>query len=278
MQLNKENTVGIIVTLAIHALVLLALLFMVLSLAPPPDPPLGGGGMEIDFGMSTQGSGTNEMALPTGPVVSENPSNVQTPVKASQSTPEEVMTSEKGEDEISMPKPNKKPVQETVKPVEKPKPVINQGALLPGKTNTGGQGSSNTPGNEGRLDGMPGKRGQGGTGDNPDGTGNGSGNGSGSGPGGGKGPVKINMTGRSVQSMPSFTYTEQEDGMVVVKVTADRTGKVINATTDGVRGSTTTNNTLHALAIANAKKVRFNESSSAAPEQIGYITYVFERK
>lgn len=267
MDITKEDAVGIGITAVVHAAIFLFLLFVVISVTPP-DPPLPEG-MEIDFGMSDAGSGNDIMAIPTGPVISPNVAENHSPVKPTQETPEEIMTSQTGEEAVTIPKPDKKPVQETQKPVETPKPVINQGALLPGKSNTGGQGSGNTPGNEGRLDGIP-NGGKGGSGNNPNGIGDGTmrtNNG-----------TRVNMAGRSVTYAPSFTYNEQEDGTVVVKVTIDKNGNVVNATTDGVRGSTTTNKTLHSLAIANSKKYRFDVKSDAAPEQVGYITFIFERK
>ena len=110
MQLTKEDSIGIGVTVGIHLLILLALFFALVKITPP-DPPLPEG-MEIDFGMSVEGSGTDNMAIPTGPVVSSNPTTLQTPVKATpQNNPQEMMTSETGE-EMAMPKPNRKPITE----------------------------------------------------------------------------------------------------------------------------------------------------------------------
>lgn len=257
MRLTREDLYGIVATVLFHLLLLLLLLFFFLQVQPP-DPPLPPG-MEIDFGISVDGSGTNNMAMPTAPVVSENPSKVTT--QAVSAASEDVKTSDVGE---TMPVSQNKPKPNTEKPVENPKPVINQGALLPGKRNDGGQGSGSTPGNQGRLDGNPsGASGQGGTGNNPTTSGKG---------------IKISLAGRSPLSIPSFTYNEQEDGIVVVKITVNRNGKVVNATTDGVLGSTTTNKVLHALAIENAKKTTFNLKGDAPPEQIGYMTFNFQRQ
>src|SRR5690606_33252507 len=122
------------------------------------------------------------------------------------------------------------------------KTVINQGALMPGKTKTGGEGDDKKVGNQGKVDGNPNGGGKGGKGTNPNTVGP-----------GGKG-VSFSLQGRSPVSLPLPTYTEQEDGTVVVKISVDRSGNVVNATTDGVRGSTTTNKRLHAEAIAAAKR------------------------
>ena len=136
---------------------------------------------------------------------------------------------------------------------------------MPGRTQTGGQGNSDMPGNQGRLDGIDGGGGQGGRGNNPNGFGEGTGG------------IRIKMDGRTAQSLPKPRYDEQEDGTVVVKITVDRSGNVVNATTDGVRGSTTTNKNLHSEAISAAKRAKFNLKADAPPEQIGYITYTFLR-
>lgn len=274
MQITKEGRAGIIVTIFLHGLVLLGLLFIFLAIPIPPDPPLGGGGGEIDFGYSAEGTGTDLMAVPTGPIVSQNPSETQTPVKASQDNTQDVMTNDKSEEAISIPKPTKNPTKETVKQPEKPKPVINQGAILPGKQNKGGgQGDGKAPGNQGSLNGIPNGGGNGGG----NGTGTGPGNGPGSGPGSGGTGINARLDGRTPMSLPKPRYTEQEDGTVVVKVTVDRNGKVVNATTDGVRGSTTTNKALHAEAITAARQAKFSVKADAAPEQIGYIYYTFIR-
>jgi TonB family protein len=261
MQLTREDVYGIAATIGVHLLLLLLLLMFFLRVQPP-DPPLAEG-MEIDFGMSVEGSGTDNKALPTAPNVS-----TQTQVNETKATPnqaEDIKTADNSDAAVYT-KPVTKPVTETKQPQEEPKkPLINQGALFPGKTNTGGQGNSNTAGNQGTLTGNPNGGGQGGQGSNP----------LGSGPGGTG--ISIRLDGRTASSLPKPRYTEQEDGTVVVKITVDRNGNVIHATTDGVRGSTTTNKNLHNEAISAARKAKFDLKPDAPPEQIGYITYTFLR-
>ncbi len=260
MQFTKEDIIGLATSIGLHLLLLLLFLFLILK-APQPDPPLAEG-MEIDFGVSAVGMGDNNEAVPTAPNVSQTvnePINQTTPA-----TSEDIKTSAAGEEAVNS-KPEAKPVKEVKQPVEEPKkPAINQGALFPGKTNPGGQGSNNAPGNVGKQNGTTGG-GQGGSGNNPNSIGP-----------GGTG-ISIKLDGRSALALPKPRYTEQEDGTVVVKITVDRQGNVINATTDGVRGSTTTNKTLHSEAISAARKAKFNLKGDAPPEQIGYITYNFMR-
>lgn len=261
MNLTKNDIYGIVGTFLAHLVLLLILLFFVLK-APVVDPPLAEG-MEIDFGMSAQGSGNDNSATPTSPNNAQV-SNV-TNAQVTPSVSENIKTSTAESDAV-VSKPDKKPVEQPKKPVEEPKkPAINSGALMPGKPNTGGQGNTNTAGNQGVLTGNPNGGGTGGTGTNPNG------------PGSGKGGISLKLDGRAAKTLVKPRYNEQEDGTVVVKITVDRNGKVVNATTDGVRGSTTTNKNLHAAAIEAARNSSFNLKADAPPEQIGYITYTFVR-
>jgi TonB family protein len=260
MQFTKEDIIGLATSIGLHLLLLLLFLFFILN-APQPDPPLAEG-MEIDFGVSATGMGDNNEAVPTAPNVSEN--ITETVNRTSPAVSENIKTSAAGEESVNS-KPEAKQDNQPKPSVEEPKkPSINQGALFPGKTNTGGQGNDKTPGNTGKQNGTSGG-GQGGSGSNPNSVGP-----------GGTG-ISIKLDGRSALALPKPRYTEQEDGTVVVKITVDRQGNVINATTDGVRGSTTTNKTLHSEAISAARKAKFNLKGDASPEQIGYITYNFMR-
>nr|WP_321408349.1 TonB family protein [uncultured Carboxylicivirga sp.] len=85
----------------------------------------------------------------------------------------------------------------------------------------------------------------------------------------------FDLTGRSlVGGLPKPTYNIQEEGIVVVEITVDRNGNVINAVPI-LRGSTTQNNYLQSKAIEAAKKAKFNADKEAAAYQKGTITYHF---
>ncbi|MBT8219542.1 MAG: hypothetical protein KJP00_06950, partial [Bacteroidia bacterium] len=72
---------------------------------------------------------------------------------------------------------------------------------------------------------------------------------------------------------PKIEDQSQEQGKVVIKICIDSSGRVVSANyTQG--GSTTTNRTLINLAIANAKKYRFD--SSSLDRQCGTIAYNFK--
>ena len=91
--------------------------------------------------------------------------------------------------------------------------------------------------------------------------------------GGGEG-ISFNLIGRSAESLNKPKYPGQEEGIVVVQITVDNSGKVTKAN-PGVRGSTSLNPDLLNAAKAAALATRFNEDRNAAAFQTGTITYHF---
>ncbi len=131
---------------------------------------------------------------------------------------------------------------------------------LSNKANTGTTGQS-----EG-VAGGPGNQGdpRGGTGDKY-GTGGGTGN----------SKISYDLGGRGATSVPEPVYDIQVEGKVVVEITVDKSGKVINAVA-GRPGSTTLDATLLRIAREAALKAKFKSSSEAAEIQKGTITYIFK--
>jgi hypothetical protein len=72
---------------------------------------------------------------------------------------------------------------------------------------------------------------------------------------------------------PEFTI--QKEGIVVVEITVDRTGKVISAT-PGKQGSTVADKTLYQAARKAALESKFDLKSDAPDFQIGKIIYHFK--
>jgi TonB family protein len=87
--------------------------------------------------------------------------------------------------------------------------------------------------------------------------------------------VSYDLQGRNSLSIPKPQYNLQEGGKVVVEITVDKNGKVVNAR-PGMPGSTTSNSTLFEAAKKAALKARFNSDSSAPAYQKGTITYHFQ--
>jgi len=89
----------------------------------------------------------------------------------------------------------------------------------------------------------------------------------------GKGP-SFSLSGRNALSLPKPEYPGNEEGVVVVSVTVDKNGNVINAE-PGVQGSNTYNANLLLAAKKAALKARFNTDPNAPALQQGTITYRF---
>jgi outer membrane biosynthesis protein TonB len=86
--------------------------------------------------------------------------------------------------------------------------------------------------------------------------------------------ISYDLGGRNVQSLPKPNYDYQEGGKVVVEVSVDRSGKVIQAR-PGFTGSTTLDDYLLKVAREAALKARFEAKSDAPAVQKGTITYNF---
>jgi len=99
------------------------------------------------------------------------------------------------------------------------------------------------------------------------------------GPGGGQGTegISFDLGGRKAQSLIKPPYDLQKEGVVVVAITVDRSGRVTDAT-PGIKGSTTQEGDLLKLAKEAALKTRFESSNDAPIIQKGTITYVFRLK
>ncbi len=137
----------------------------------------------------------------------------------------------------------------------------NSGSGSGGEGNSDGksQGATFPGGNQGTPTGDPnaGGYGQGGSG---------SGN-QGSGP-------SFSLSGRSAKSLPRPAYPGNDEGIVVVKITVDKYGKV-TAAEPGVRGTTIMNQKFWNEAKQAALKASFNADESAPAFQSGTITYRF---
>ncbi len=93
--------------------------------------------------------------------------------------------------------------------------------------------------------------------------------------GGGKGEgVSFSLGGRRASSLVIPSRVLQKDGIVVVAVTVDRTGRVTDAT-PGIQGSTTLDAELLRVAKEAALKTTFEKKNDAPVIQKGTITYDF---
>ncbi len=86
--------------------------------------------------------------------------------------------------------------------------------------------------------------------------------------------LDVGLQGRGLrEGLPKPSTNYNKEGIVVVRVEVDSNGNVTHAKVD-LSGSTTTDATLHSLAVEAAKKAKFRPSERTV--QGGTITYVFK--
>jgi outer membrane biosynthesis protein TonB len=270
---------------------LLFLLFFYLKFSdtlPLPELDGGGGGGEIavNFGNSDFGSGDN---FQSKEVVTVAPKEVAT----TPTIEKEILISENEEAPsiVEVKKPATKIVKtEVEKPVVKPVPKPSKTTsdalsnLLNGSKKEG-DGDDKIAGNKGKSNGDPNAKGYNGGGGS--GTGSGGGNGSGQGLGTGSGYGNGNGSGsgngngnyqlgnRKALNKPQPNYICNEEGVVVVQISVDKSGKVTNAN-PGVRGTTNSAKCLLEQAKTAALNTKWQSDATAAETQVGKIIYNFK--
>lgn len=245
----------------------------------------GGGDVAVNFGDSDFGSGDNYASLEP---VKSAPKQAQ-PQK---SVEKEIIVSESDDAPViaNVKKPADKPKKEEPKPVEKavPKPSKSTSdalANLLNGSNTGGDGNDKVAGNKGKSYGDPnatGYNGGGGSGTGSgggngsgQGLGTGSGYGNGSGGGVGNGNGNYHLGNRKALSKPQPNYICDEEGVVVVQISVDKSGRVI-AANPGVRGTTNAAKCLLDQAKVAAMNTKWQSDESAPDKQVGKIIYSFK--
>ena len=260
---NKNRYFALAFTLGFHALLfLLFLLIVFITPIPPfeikPIPEIEIGlGMEGLGNADAGGSGKHDKDIQTSPeaaaksVINNDAPNILT----DNSEPTAVVKTN--------PK-NKKENKTETPVVEEPKPsteLLNALAALKNKKkHTGnGEGDGNT---NGSGDGTK------------QGVGNGDDTGHGNNTPGYNGKGGYELKGRMLLKKPARMTDSQEEGIVIVEIIVDETGKVIRATA-GQRGSTTTSSNLYAKARQAAYEAKFNASPEGVKKQRGTYTFVF---
>ena len=259
-----------------------------------------GGGIEVNLGDATQGSGDDQPMTPTGnpnATDTENPPAQEEAAPApapAESTPaeakaeaSETFTAPKSDGEIKDVKKDVKPVEKTPekkitekpadkpveKPVEKPREVNPQAVYQPKKSgNTAspgnGEGKKGSAGSEGDDEGKVGDKGVlGGTpGANvytgKPGTG-----------GGGSGGLDLN--GWTWEKQPSPVSANNESGRVVFEIVVNEDGELESVKT---LEKTVSNETEQACR-REVQKVSFSKTGTNVPQRsVGRVTFVFTSK
>jgi colicin import membrane protein len=280
----SEKGKGIVGTAIIHLVLLLVLILVSFSVQPPKEEE----GIMVNFGTDDTGFG---MIEPSPPAIQEEtspppPSNVAVKTDVdpllTQNT-EEAPEVKKVDPEAEKKKLEKREADKKIKEqveaerklkiqadIEKKRVEAEQqrqadimnrtkNALANSKnagSTSAGEGVTGGAGNQGALTGSVDSKVRG------DGSGLGD-----------KG-ISYDLQGRGFQALPPPKYDYQGEGRVVVEVSVDRLGKVIQAT-PGTKGSTTLDEYLLKVAKDAALQARFEAKPDAPAVQKGTITYNF---
>jgi TonB family protein len=248
-------------------LVLIMVLCYFIVFDAPAKPVEGTGGILVNYGTTDQGMGADYTSTEQ-PSMAEKP-NHTLPTKVTPAPPAEQKTQEDNTDKKILTQNNedapavaanaKKPSNTmSQQAVKKPaKPTINQNALYKGKTNNAmgsGDGTTNTPGNQGKPTGST-------LTNNYNGTGSGNGG-------------DIGLGQRSFVSKPSVSDDHRMSGRVVITFWVDQNG---NVTQVGIgRGTTIVDDALIERCIEAVKESRVTANNNAPDNQKGRVTFVFK--
>ncbi|AIZ63942.1 hypothetical protein PK28_10050 [Hymenobacter sp. DG25B] len=286
---KREALIG---TVVFHALLAA---FFIFTIFKGPDPPLteiGGGGVELNYGIDEAGSGDIQSMAPANE--SKNREDSRPPAARPDPTPqpartaaepepqpaaqEKIVTSEAEESPVKIPPvetaapPRPEPVRETPKPAEKPRTLYTPKGSTAGGGN-GQNGTSNTPtgNNNGDKPGSVGDQGD------PNGSLDAKAlygkPGSGGGSGGGMG--NLNMPGWAFDNQPREQDPSNESGKVVLKIKINEDGEVESVTVQSSSLSPTVTNFYKDLIY---RKATFRRVGSGSGGGTGFITYIIGAK
>jgi colicin import membrane protein len=279
---------GLAGTIVIHAVVLILCIVLGFSIPPPPEYEAG---IAVNFGTDETGLGLIEPSPPASqeeaspppssePVVvtedeplltqdnEEAPEVKKVDPEAEKKRLEQIETERIRKEQLEAERIRKEQEEAERKRIEaeqqRQADIMNrtrqalEGSKNAGTSSTGegvagGQGNQGVP--SGDLNSQ--NRGEGG------GTGNSG--------------VSYELGGRGVQKLPLPEYNYQGEGKVVVEVSVDRSGKVIQAI-PGIKGSTTLEEYLLKVAKEAALQAQFDVKADAPVIQKGTITYNFVLK
>ncbi len=244
--------------------VVIALCYFIVFQNPPVQED-GTGGILVNYGTTDEGMGKDLLSTEE-PSVAEKANHAQ-PDKVNNATPTEQKTQADNSDKKVVTQDaedapevaaNSKKASQTVATQPKPasKPVINQNALYKGSANKGsgaGDGTTTTPGNEGSKNGST-------LSDNY-------------GPGGSGGGLK-GMPQWSFVSPLNVTNTNRVPGTVVIDITVDPSGNVIEAHYDRAK-TRMADLSLIQKCESIVKNSKLTSSSPANGNQKGQVNFIF---
>ncbi len=269
----KKHKKGIIGAIVFH--VALAILLFTFKFSTPLPLPAEKG-ILINFGDSETGSGTTE---PAGEPADQQEVSPPTEQQQTDQGEEQVVTQnyeeapvieqeteeqvveETAETETTPNNEQSTPTEESLETETEEEPVINPKTLYQGSNDSDeksdGEGVTYGNNNQGSPTGSPAS----------DNYANGNSK--------GQGGISFSLNGRNPQHLPKPEYNYQKEGIVVVAVTVNREGKVVQAN-PGVKGSTTLDDYLLKMAKKAAMNSNFDKKPEAPAYQKGTITYRFK--
>lgn len=245
----------------------LSFIWAIGSFEPPED--IGMGGMVVNYGTSVTGMGTDYTSIEE-PSMDENANNKMpdkitpeqqvTPTVSSQMSDKDIAT-QNSEDAVSINTKDKKSnnaptsAKET-KPAEQ---AINQNALYKGKKNNGagqGDGTGNTPGNQGSINGDPlaPNYGEGGSGN-------------------GNTPIPL----RRFSNLVIPTDDGQKTGRIAIRIYFNKAGQITRANQE-LKGSTLTDTELVKKCINAVLNSSLSKSDVGGDSQTGVVIFNFKVK
>ncbi|MDD2304826.1 MAG: cell envelope integrity protein TolA [Prolixibacteraceae bacterium] len=301
MKYISEHRTGLIGTLVTHGVILIFLLYFGILITKPATPPFEEG-ILVNFGDSETGLGLEEPAPgerepSVKPIESASEKVVlpPPPSKKVSSPDDDPIVTQDVEKTVAVKTPKKKAVEKVIDPekqrlaeeerLQKAEQLRQQkeeqqrlaqaaaeqrkiGEINSRAKNVFGGGGKGSPDSKSTSQGIT-------YGTGNQGVPQGSANAERYGPGGGIGNgVSFSLDGRTSQSLPKPRYPGNEEGVVVVQVTVNKSGQVTKAEA-GVRGSNTADPELISAAKKAALQAKFNVDNNAPAYQTGTITYRF---
>ena len=278
---ENYNNKGLLISMGIHAALLLGFFFMIAWTVPNPPPGGSPDGIAVNFGVDDFGMGENNeqpsVQNEAQPVKEEQQEEISKPIEADES--EVVTTTEETPYKVEEKKDKK--VKETKKVIEPVKDPKETKATTDSKTatvakptldsrNSMGNGDKNKAGDQGKETGTLNSKnyyGNGNSGNGGDGPG-------GNGPGGdGTG---LNMSGWRWTSAPKVKDNSGESGKIVFKITVDEEGTILTAypVENQLSPSVTK---IYKEAVMNLTLEK-TSGSKAAENSTGYITFIIRTK
>lgn len=271
-------------TVGVH--VLLLLLFMLWKYNTPANAaPVQELGMEVNLGTSADGLGDDQPMDMDDPAPEVAANNHHSAASEAAEERDVERSDEADAPDVAPPvrpitptraRPQQQPAQQPARrPANTPQQANTRTTtpqqqrprfVFEGSSGRGGNGAQSNAGggNEGNTFG-DGDRGV------PNGT-PGASNYTGS-PGTGTGGISFSLGGRSIVSYPPKEAEFREGGKVVVRITVNREGVIVNK-----QIISATNAELRPIALSKLQRVKFNRSEQAPAEQFGNITFIFKTR